>query len=460
MLTVSIQGSFEEAKHSILEGQKKGEMIELRIDLMEKQDLTHISKLRHLCKLPVIFTVRRKDQGGAFEGNEREREEKFQELLPLKPDFIDLEYDCAFADALDPSIPRIVSYHDFEKTPEDLEKILPQLNHFPAKIKKIATFANSSLDALRMLNFVQKHHVAGMCMGEKGGITRLLGPVVDSPLVYTFLGEATAPGQLSLEELTGLYRYLTLNRKTKVYALIGDPVDKSIGHLFHNEAFLKLNVDALYVKFPITPPEVPQFFKEIATLPFYGFSVTMPLKEHMAPHLDEVSDEGKEIGAINTLVKRGGKWFGTNTDGIGALDAIEKEGKVAGKLILIIGAGGAAKAIAYEASKRGGKVIIANRTMKKGEILAKQVKGMAVSIDEIPEYDILINTTSVGMAPEIDKLPIAEKDIQEKKVFFDVVINPKETKFLNLARNKGGKVIIGREMFEGQALQQLREWLS
>ena len=460
MLVISIQGSFDEAKNAIQEGQRYGEIIELRLDLLEKIDLGHVSKLKSASKLPLIFTLRRKDQGGAFSGNEREREEKLLELLTLKPDYVDLEYDSAFADKIAPGISIISSYHNFEKTPDNLEEILAQMDRFPAAIKKITTMANSSIDALRMLNFSKKHKIAGMCMGEEGRITRILGHIIDTPLVYASVGGVTAPGQVSAAELCDLYRFHHLNRETRVYALIGDPVSKSIGHLCYNHIFKKEKENAVYVKFGITPSEVSQFFKEISSLPFFGFSVTMPLKEHVAPHLDAIDAKAKTMGAINTLTKREGKWYGTNTDGEGALDALERKGKVHGKVLLIIGAGGAAKGIAHAASDRGGKIIIANRTHKKGEILASKIGGVSISLEKVPDYDIIINTTPVGMSPNIQNLPIANEEIREKKVIFDVIMSPKETKFLNIGQNKGGKAVYGYEMFSQQALRQLKGWLD
>ncbi len=459
MLVISAQGSFDEAKKSIQEGQRYGELIELRLDLLEKNDLGHISKLKNLSKLPLIFTLRRKDQGGAFSGSESEREEKLLELLTLKPEYVDLEYDCVFADKI-PGISIISSYHDFEKTPDNLEEVLAQMERFPAVIKKISTMANSSIDSLRMLNFSKKHGVAGMCMGEEGKITRILGPVIDSPLVYASIGKAVASGQTSIVELCELYHFHQLNRETRIYALIGDPVSKSIGHLCHNHIFKKEKENAVYVKFRINPSEIPLFFKEISSLPFFGFSVTMPLKEHVTPHLEKIDTKAKSMGAVNTLIKREKNWYGTNTDGEGALDALEKKGGVHGKTLLIIGAGGAAMGIAHAAADRGGKIMIANRTQKKGEILASKIGGVAISLDKVPDYDIIINTTPIGMSPNIQSLPIAAKEIGEKKVIFDVIMSPKETKFLNVGQNKGGKVVYGYEMFSQQALRQLKGWLD
>ncbi len=461
MLVVSVQGKFEEAKTSIRAAGKEGEAIEFRLDLMEKIDLSHVSKLKSACKLPIIFTLRKKSHGGEFQGNEREREEKLLELLTLKPDYVDLEYDCEFADKIDPDIAIIASYHNFEKTPENLEEVLKKLNRFPSSIYKIATMANSSLDALRMLAFVKRHqNVAGMCMGEMGAITRILGPIVDAPLTYTILNQKTAPGQVPLSELIDIYHYHQLNRETAIYALIGDPIDKSIGHLCHNQIFRKLKKNAVYVKFPLKPTEIPGFFSLIEHLPFVGFSVTMPLKEKVAPHLSAIDPQAKKIGAINTLIKKGVEWFGMNTDGGGALDALEKKGKVAEKTVLIIGAGGAAKAIAAEASARGGRVIVANRTSEKAQNIARQIEGAAIPIDQIDScpYDMIINTTAVGMSPKIGEIAIPPELIKEKTIAFDIITYPKETKFLNIAQNKGGDVVYGYEMFAQQAIRQLKSW--
>ncbi|MGE0832616.1 MAG: shikimate dehydrogenase [Simkaniaceae bacterium] len=465
MLTVVVQGSFEEARKTIQAAQKDAEGIEFRIDLFEKKDPTHVGKLLHLSKVPVIFTLRRKDQGGEFRGNEREREGALLELLKLKPTYVDLEYDVSFRDQIPQDVKVIASYHNFEKTPEDLSTLYKNMQALNATIYKLATHAQSSLDALRMLLFVNEHaDVAGMCMGEKGMITRILAPIVGNALTYAPLSKegGTAPGQVSLPNLREIYHFEKLNRQTKIYALIGNPVDKSIGHLCHNQVFRSLKEDAVYVKIPLTPQEVPLFFKLMKKLPFEGFSVTMPLKEQMALHLDALDPKAKQIGAINTLVKREGKWWGYNTDAGGALDAIERKGSVSGKTLLIIGAGGAAKAIAYEGLQRGGRIIIANRTMKKGEILAKEVKGKGIGIPSIASetYDILINTTSVGMAPDLSAIPVPPEAIHENALVFDAIFNPKETRLLNIAKNKGCPTVCGYEMYAYQAFKQFELWLD
>ena len=312
MLTVVVKGSFKEAKKTIIEGNKEGEALEFRLDLFD--DLSHISKLRSACSLPVIFTLRKASQGGSFKEAEEVREKTVLELLKLHPDYVDIEYDCdlKFIHRIRQDFPEIgviCSYHDFEKTPEDLKGILDEMNQIPAAIYKIATYANSSLDSLRMLTLVRDERekgaqIAGMCMGEKGEITRILAPIFDSLIAYAPLkGEGeTAPGQVRVDKLEKIYHFSLLNRETKIYALIGDPTAKSIGHFVHNHIFHMLKQNSVYVKIPVKPEEILSFFSLIKKLPFEGFSVTMPLKEETSSLLDAVSLKAKAVGAINTLV--------------------------------------------------------------------------------------------------------------------------------------------------------------
>ena len=466
MLTIAIQGSFADAKAHIQKANKRGDAIELRFDLLD--DLHHASKLKKLCSLPVIFTLRKKSQGGKFLGSEREREEKILELLSHGADYVDLEYDCnpAFVQKVRHHFPDtkiICSFHNFDKTPENLEALLSEMKKMRAAIYKVATFANSSLDSLRMLAFVKKHdHVAGMCMGEHGVITRILGPIVNNWFTYAAIGEETAPGQLDVNTLEKTYHFSHLNRQTAIYALIGDPVDQSVGHLTHNLIYKKLKLDAVYVKFVIKPAEVSEFFRLMKNLPFHGFSVTMPLKEEVGAYLDTIDPKAKSIGAVNTLALKDKKWKGFNTDAAGALDAIEGRGKVAGKKIVILGAGGAARALAFESIQRGGKVLILNRTWAKAKKLAEQLGCEGSSFEEwdMLPFDILMNATPIGMADQSFETLVPKEVIPSSAIVFDAVISPKETSLLSEAKSQGCRVVHGYEMFSRQAIKQIEIWFS
>jgi 3-dehydroquinate dehydratase/shikimate dehydrogenase len=311
---------------------------------------------------------------------------------------------------------------------------------------KIASMARSTNDALRMLLFARKHpSVSVICMGEKGEFARVLAPVVGNRVNYACLhaDAKTGPGQLTVEELMRIYHYDTLDEKTAIYGLIGNPVEKSPGHIHHNAVFRKRGCNAVYVKMQVQPEELSEFIPLAKELGIRGLSVTIPLKEKILSFIDEIDSS---IGAINTLKFEGGKIFGTNTDGLGALDAIEKKSLVREKKVVLLGAGGAARAIAFEAKKRGAHVFIVNRTVERAEALAKEVGCLA---GEMPgKYDILINCS-----------PIAEERILPNVIAMDVVYAPKETPFLQAARRNNCQIVYGEEMYLNQAAGQTKFWL-
>lgn len=465
MLTVVVKGTIDQAQETIEKAHNYAEAFEFRLDLMKNNDLETLERLLHIARVPVIFTLRRKDQGGAFEGEEAERKNLLLDRLKLRPSYVDLEYDVSFAHQVPSEVKIISSCHNFKETPENLSDMLRKVQRLPAHIFKIVCWAHSSIDALRVLVFTKSHqNLAGMCMGDYGALTRILSPVIGSALTYAPLveEEGTASGQVSLSKLVHTYHFFHLTSQTKIYALIGQPVDKSIGHECHNQVFRKLQENAVYVKIPLSPHELPSFFYWIKKLPFEGFSVTMPLKEKLGSFIERVSPQTEKIGALNTLTSLQGEWCGYNTDGEGALDALEKKGAVVGKTLLILGAGGTAKAIAFEGTQRGAHILVANRTYKKAQHVAKQVGGEGYSLEDVKtlKYDVLINTTSLGMAPEIKQTPIDPEWVIPNTTVFDVILSPKETTLIQAAKNKGCDIVYGYEMYAKQAARQLELWLK
>ncbi len=466
MLTITVQGSFNQAKELIQEAKTKGKVVEFRLDLLP-HSFDCVSALRRECSLPVIFTFRKKSQGGAFEASERVRRDKIVELLPLLPDYLDLEYDCSdgFIQEVARHFPQtkiICSYHNFERTPVDLEGVLKRMNRSGASVYKLATFARSSIDSLRMLNLVQNHtHVAGMCMGKKGQITRILAPVVGSVFTYATIGKGADSTSISADVLEDHYHFSHLNRNTSVYALIGDPIDQSPGHLFHNLLYHHLKLDAVYVKFNLKESEIETFFELIKALPFKGFSVTMPLKQRVAIHLKEIDPIAKLIGAVNTLTLERGQWKGFNTDGKGGLDTIEKRVRVKGKRVVILGAGGTARSLAFESIRRGAEVFILSRRSQESAKLALALGRRAIALENqrqlTSSFEILINATPVGMKKN-SLSPFPKGSIRKQMAVLDVVINPQETPLIRQAKRKGCAIFYGYEMFTRQAIAQIAIW--
>ena len=434
------------------------DLFELRLDRFES--LKGIGKIADASPLPLIFTLRKGEQGGGRKMEEGERLKAIEELLDLGPSYLDIEADTdpEFIERIGnrfPDIQLIGSIHDFEKTPEDLNAILEGMKNRRFSIYKMAFFANSAIDLLRLMIFAleQGRTVPLTClaMGEAGSPSRVLGPIVGNAIDYS--SEQIEPSPLfhcDLKTLHERFRYRTLNRQTEIFALIGDPVNQSPGEVFHNAMFKK---NALYVKLRLGKEELPLFWSLFRKLPFRGLSVTIPLKEAVIPFLDRIDAEAKAIGAVNTLTVIDGDVVGANTDAAGALNAIERHLEVKGKRVAILGAGGTARAIAQEAKPRGAAVEIYARTPER----AKQFAGDRVHrLEEIGACpcDLLINTI-----PPPAGAPLAI-DLPRAAVVMDVVYHPRETPLLKAARERGCLCIYGEEMFNEQARLQQDEWIK
>lgn len=433
--------------------------IELRLDLFPNINLEAIHNFLKNSASPVMLTVRKKSQGGNFQGEELEREELIQQLLELKPPFFDLEYDMnpPFLHEMIHKFPKtrfILSYHNFQALPKNLEEIYCFLQRHPAFGYKMAVITHSTNDALTMLKFAKNHlNLSVICMGKEGVFARILGSVFGN-LNYASIdsNEQTGPNQLSVTELVDIYRYPSLNKDTSIYGLIGDPVDNSLGHIYHNAVFQEQQINAVYVKMRVRPEELAEFIPLAKGIGIQGLSVTSPLKEKILPFLDEIAPEAQQIGAVNTLLFTNGRIVGTNTDGLGALDAIEKRTPVHGKKMVLIGAGGAARSIAFEAKRRGGDVLVLNRTVSRAKGLGVSLGCTSGGLSEIPKnYDILIQCTK-------DPNPIPREAIQPNSLVMDIVYSSNKTPFLNEARLKNCQIVDGKEMFLNQARRQTAFW--
>ncbi|MCB1148673.1 MAG: type I 3-dehydroquinate dehydratase [Chlamydiia bacterium] len=276
--------------------------------------------------------------------------------------------------------------HNFEKTPHNLG----DFNSYG----KVAFNAKSSSDALRLLLHRKKTGAPkiALSMGEEGQFTRILAPVVGVPWTYAapYKGAENAPGQLTAQELVEVYRYRSLSPSTRVFGLIGDPVEQSIGHLTHNGYYREENLDAVYIKMRVAKEELSEFIPLAKEFGFAGLSVTMPLKEAVIPFLDELDVEAEKIGAVNTIVVKEGRWLGFNTDCIGALHAAKKRMSIREKNLAIVGAGGAAKALIHAFKSEGARIDLF-------------VRGTLQNLDK-KNYDAVVNCTPCTLSVSEEKL--------------------------------------------------------
>ncbi|QZA58806.1 Shikimate dehydrogenase (NADP(+)) [Candidatus Rhabdochlamydia porcellionis] len=441
----------EIAEEEILSHLEWIDAVEFRLDLFMDLDLTQLKSLLKKLPIPTLFTLRRQDQGGEFTQSEKIRLQLIEQLCQLQPDFFDLEYDIptSFRKKLfldHPKIHFIASYHNFEKFPK-LDSVLSSLFTPYAHFYKIAIHCSSCIEALQLLLLSKKHmNLVTIGLGERAQFTRLIAPILGMPFSYATLKLQTAPGQLKLKDLQ-LYRFSTLNSTTAIYALLGDPIDTSLSPIAHNAVFTAQKKNALYCKIPCNKNELPECLNLIQQLPFKGLSITMPLKEKTASIIPSLQT------AINTLVIDS-KITSFNTDGIGAIQALEKKTTLFKKKIVLFGAGGVAQAIAKEAIDKGAFVTFINRTKEKAVQLAKiyRCEGGGIELFSL-HYDVIINCT-----PNPDC--IQSDWICANSVAMDTVYQPHWTEFLKKATLKNCKLIFGKELFVNQAVQQQKLWDS
>jgi 3-dehydroquinate dehydratase/shikimate dehydrogenase len=357
----------------------------------------------------------------------------------------------------------ILSFHDFRAT-RKLDETLAKMLAYPADFYKVVSTATTLADNVAVIKFLarqgDRHSLVGMCMGEQGIISRVLG--VRAGSVFTFAsavaGEETAPGQVTAQELRNVYRIEQVDVATRVYAVVGDPIAHSLSPAIMNAAFRRENVNAVYLA--LHAKTLKDLLTCVREIPIHGISVTMPYKEAILPHLDNTDAHTSKIGACNTVVRaQDGKLYGFNTDAAGIVRPLERRlNTLEGARILVIGAGGAARAAVFGLKERGSEVYILNRTAAPARKLAHQARARIVKRADLKKlaFDVIINATPVGMGNGRES-PLQEQEINARYVF-DMIYDPAETRFMKFAKERGAQIIPGIEMFVHQAARQFEIW--
>ncbi|KAH6832966.1 dehydroquinate dehydratase [Perilla frutescens var. hirtella] len=462
---------------------KGADIVEVRLDHLKSLDpRSDIEKLIKECPLPNLFTYRPIWEGGKYDGDEKTRFNALQLAMDLGADHIDIELKAAheFKNFTSGNKPEkckvIVSSHNYEYTPsaEELGDLVARIQAAGADIVKFATTAQDITDVARVFQITVHSQVPiiAMVMGERGIMSRLLCPKFGGYLTFGTLeeGKVSAPGQPTIDELINLYNFRSIDTDTKIFGIIGKPVSHSKSPKLYNGAFKAQGVNGIYVHLLVD--DVKKFFETYSSPDLSGFSCTIPHKEVALACCDEVDPVAKSIGAVNCLIRRpDGKLFGCNTDYIGAISSIEiglqesQNGSTQigspldGKLFVVIGAGGAGKALAYGAKEKGARVVIANRSYDRARDLAELVGGQALTLAELNSFHpesgmILANTTSIGMQPKVEETPISKEALRYYELVFDAIYTPKITRLLREAQETGAKIVTGVEMFIGQAYEQ------
>lgn len=457
--------SMEEALDLLLEIPPETDLVELRLDPMADPE---IGTLLAAAPCPAIVTCRPPRQGGVWDGTESSRLALLREAIDEGADYVDIEADAFHQIEPGGSTKRIASLHDFQGVPDDLEDQIRAMEKLPCDLVKFACMPRHLAEGMRILRALRActKPAIGIGMGEYGEFTRILAPVFGGVLTFGSIraGKESAPGQLTAHELKHLYRVDTLTPDTPVYGVVGDPVAHSMSPAIHNAALQACGLPGVYLRF--RTDDLPGFLRDVVEpLGVKGLSVTLPHKEDALAVCESIDAPADRIGAVNTLTRTPTGWHGCNTDCHAACQAIEaattRAGfSMTGARALILGAGGTARALAYGLREAGCALTLANRTLAKAESLAREMGGEVVPLADAASqpYEILANTTRVGMHPDGDATPLPGASFRAGTVVFDAVYNPRKTRFLQEARAAGAEIADGVEMFVGQAMEQFRRW--
>ena len=465
MLCVSLMpGTTDEALRGLADAALKADLAELRLDAMHEFDL---ARLLAAPPCPVIVTYRPKREGGLYEGPEEARLEALRQAARLGARYIDVEHDALAALGDVPPAKVIVSYHNHERTPDDLADIHARLARTGAAVVKVAALANHILDTAAVLRILRDARVPtiALSMGPRGLLTRILAPKFGALLTYAAAGSGpeAAPGQVSAEDMRGLYRVDRIGPQTRVYGVMADPVGHSLSPRIHNAAFAELGLDAVYL--PLWVEGNPAaFVRAMREFAFDGYSVTIPHKAAVMAAVDEIEPTAHKIGAVNTLLRRpDNTLFATNTDwtaGLAAIEAVVGRTWLRGKRALMVGAGGVGRAMAFALKHRAAHVTLTDIDAARARTLAIEVGAKVCPIQDLAGQacDILLNCTPIGMHPMTDASPAPRRMLHKGLVVYDAVYNPPQSRLLREARAAGCRTVPGIDHFVRQAVEQFELW--
>ncbi len=472
-ICVAITGATaEEIVEKASEVLKETSFLEFRLDYLPKP-LLALSAFRQFLAdntaATVIATCRCKENGGRFSGSNSAALDVLLKAAEAGFQLVDVELESieklpknTMQHLREAGAAVIISHHDFTAT-RDLDAIYKRAEPFAPEFLKVVPTARSLADNLTLMRFLERMEdnpgmsVVGICMGDAGIISRVLGLRAGSAFTFAAanVGEETAPGQIAARTLLETYQ---VDAATKVYGVAGNPIRTSLSPLMLNTAFRRETVNAVYLALQTSKAD--DLFKLMREVPIQGLSVTMPLKVDVIPFLERTDPLSARIGAVNTILRaQDGKFYGFNTDVPGIIGPLERRLNLATAKVLVLGAGGAARAAVFGCRDKGAEVYILNRTPETAQKLAKQSGSKVIKREAVAKagFDVIINATPIGMVGSKTPPLLGPEDLTARFVF-DLVYNPLETPLLRMARAKGIAAISGVEMFVHQGARQFEIW--
>lgn len=469
----------DEVIAGIMRAEEFADMVEVRFDGLDPAQVAKAVDRLPEIRASYLFTFRPKEQGGKRELSLAERL-KFWEIIFSRPRpkfMIDLEANPALLLAVDPSsTERIVSMHDFNGVPDDPGTYFDTMAGFGKHIK-IAAAARDIVDTIPIWKLIERAKALGrevipIAMGEAGKYTRVLGLAHGAFLTYVSLDDssATADGQITARDLIEVYRAKELDRDTRVFGVIGDPVAQSLSPYFQNPALKAEALNAVFL--PLLVTDLDAFFNRMVKtgtrevdLNFGGFSVTMPHKQAIMKHLDAIDATAEKIGAVNTVKISDGKLTGYNTDAHGFITPLKaKFGDLEDARVAIFGSGGAARACVFALKNEGADVRVFAREPARAAAIAKD---FGVQIDQFrpaegnlpTDCDIVVNATPMGMKGPLEGQSFFSADqLLGVRFVYDLVTKLTDTPLVVAAKEAGVPAIGGVEMLIAQGAEQFEIW--
>jgi 3-dehydroquinate dehydratase/shikimate dehydrogenase len=444
------------------------DLFEVRADYVRGLDLDALLRAR---TKPILFTCRSQSEGGrAPDEDAAERRRLLGRAVDLGFDLVDVEYRSGFDDVIAAKAGRglVLSFHDFQATPADLDALFERMAASRPDVVKIGVTARSVADLGRLLAFAARRagcvgpRLVALAMGPLGVASRILGGRYGAPftLASPENGREAAPGQLPAAVLADTYRVRSIGPGTRVYGIVGSDVLRSLSPALHNRAFAVRGIDAVYV--PLQAESITAFMAALPSLGLSGFSVTRPYKAEILPHVDWVTPNAAEAGSANTVVVQDAHLLGLSTDGDGILLPLRKRIDVASRSVAILGAGGAARAAALALVRAGARVRVLARRPDQAAAVAATARCESAGLEALPglAWDVLINATPLGSGAFPGENPASAAALRPGAVVFDMVYEPRETPLLAAARAAGCVTIDGVEMLVAQAVGQFEAWTN
>jgi 3-dehydroquinate dehydratase/shikimate dehydrogenase len=432
------------------------DLVELRLDKVRDPNVAGALEGR---TRPVVITCRAAWEGGGFTGSEEERRRILSEALEFGADYVDIEWRARFDDLVSRGGRRVVlSSHNFDGMTRDLPKQLRAMRGATAGIAKVAVTPQRLADCAALLALgaeaVRDSRIIVIGMGDYGLATRLLAGRFGS--AWTYAGALRDIGQVTASSLLNEYRLRAVSDTTAIYGIVGGSVMHSVSPSMHNAAFAAAGIDAVYL--PLPAVDADDFLAFGRAIGISGASVTIPHKVSLFERVDEVDTIARRIGAINTIRVVDGRWVARNTDANGFLHPLKDRVDLEGRRAAILGAGGAARAVAVALASAGCTVRVHARQRPQAEEVAALVAGSVGPWPPEPgSWDLLVNCTPIGMYPNVDDTPLPAERLTGS-VVYDLVYNPPATRLLREAAARGCRTIGGLDMLVGQAHEQFTWW--